>query len=105
MVKPICEDEKERREFLEVAKWSASFSTDEVYLTKTLAADVIEHVATTCFRSHPQETLAMLDDAKLAVTNNYRFDLVKARLHAAAGDLEKAVASAKVAKEAGSIHA
>jgi hypothetical protein len=105
MVQPICEDEKERKEFIETAKWSASFSTDEVYLTVTLAGDVIEHVATTCFRSHPDATLALLDEAKAAIPNTYRFDLVKARLHAAAGEMEKAVASAKLAKEAGSVHA
>ena len=105
LVKPICEDAKERKEFVETAKWSAAFSTGEVYLTKTLAGDVIEHVATTCFRSHPDATFALLDEAKAAIPDMYRFDLIRARLHATANQFEPALASAKLAKDAGSIHA
>lgn len=105
LVKPLCEDEKERRDFLETAAWSASLSSKDLYITKTLAADTIEHVATTCFRSHPEATMAFLGQAKKKIPGTYRFDLVRARLAAAAGDLETAAKAARAAKEAGSIHA
>ncbi len=105
LVKPICEDESERAAFIATAKWSASFSSTEVYETKTLAGDVIEHVATTCFRDHPKETFALLDEAKAAIPDMVRFDLIRARLAATSGDFETALASAQVARAAGSIHA
>lgn len=105
LVKSICEDAGERKAFLETAAWSASLSSEDLYITKTLAADTIEHVATTCFRSHPETTLAMLDQAKAKIPGTYRFDLVRARLTAAAGDLTSAAKAAEAARAAGSIHA
>lgn len=105
LVKPICTDAKERKEFLDVAKWSVSFSTEENQLPTNLAADTFEHVATSCFRTEPEAALQLLDEAAKFLGRQKRLDVIRARLLAARGDLEAALAASKAAADAGSVHA
>jgi hypothetical protein len=105
LVEPICTDEKERKDFIEVAKWSAAFSHDKETLPTVLAIDTIDHVATSCFRNHPEAAFDVLARAKESVPDKYRYDQIAARLHAAGGDLDLALKEAKAAADGGSIHA
>jgi hypothetical protein len=105
LVEPICTNEKERTDFVDVAKWSASFSHDKETLPTVLALDTIDYVATSCFRNHPEAAFDLLKRAKAAVPDKYRYELIAARLYAAAGKLDDAMQAAKTAADAGSIHA
>ncbi len=104
LVAPVCTDSAAREDFLEVAEWSTSFSTEENYLPTQLAIDTIEHVATACFRTGPDGALALLEGAEKFVTSP-RLDVIRARLLAAREDFAGAEAAARRAMEAGSIHA
>ncbi|MEQ9504504.1 MAG: hypothetical protein RIT81_47035 [Deltaproteobacteria bacterium] len=104
LVRPVCVDEQERKEFLEVAKWSTSFSSEENYLPTQLAIDTIEHVATACFRSDPEGALALLTGAE-AFVQSPRLDVIRARLLAAREDFAEAEKAARRALEGGSVHA
>jgi hypothetical protein len=105
LVEPICTDEKERAEFVEVAKWSASFSIGQDRLPAVLALDTIEHVATSCARNYPAPALDLVTRAKAAIPDPYRHDLILARLKAAAGDLAGGLDAARTAMAGGSVHA
>lgn len=105
LVEPICSSPAERKDFVEVAKWSASFSRGPDTLPTVLALDTIEHVATSCFRNTPEAAFDLLEQAKAAVPDPHRYDLVTARLRAAAGELDQALVPARRAAAAGSIHA
>lgn len=104
LVEPVCKDEKERAEFVEVAKWSASFSIGQDRLPQVLALDTIEHVATSCARTYPAEALDLVTRSRV-IPDDYRHDLIEARLKAAAGDLEGGAKAARAAMAGGSIHA
>lgn len=106
LVAPLCTDPAERKALLEAARWSVSYSSDENYLPTTLALDLLEHVATTCFRHDPavaEELLA--GGAELLPKEKVRFDVIRARFLATAGKLDEAEAAAQRAVEAGSVHA
>lgn len=105
LVEPICRDEKERAEFVDVAKWSSSFSIGHDTLPTVLALDTIEHVATSCARNFPEAALDLIARAKTAVPDPYRYELIFARIKAADGELQPALEAATKAKDAGSIHA
>lgn len=105
LVAPICSDERERREFIEVARWSASFSIGQDTLPTVLALDTIEHVATSCFRSAPEAAFDLLRRAKEAVPDPYRIEILTARLRASRGEFDAALEQARAAAAAGSVHA
>lgn len=105
LVKPVCTDEAERDAFLEVAKWSTSFSDEENFLPTELAVDTIEHVATACFRTEPDAALDLLTKAAAFVEGTPRLDVIRARLLAARGDFADALAASKAAVANGSVHA
>jgi hypothetical protein len=106
LVAPVCSDPKERQQLLEAARWSVSFSSDENYLPTTLALDLLEHVATTCFRHDPAVAEALLaGGAEILPKEKIRFEVIRARFLAATGKLDEAQAAAQRAAEAGSIHA
>lgn len=105
LVEPLCSSEKERVDFVEVAKWSSSFSIGHDTLPTVLALDTIEHVVTSCARTELPAALDLLARAKAAVPDPYRYELIFARIKAANGELEAALTAARAAKDAGSIHA
>jgi hypothetical protein len=105
LVVPICSDLKERTDFVDVAKWSSSFSVDMQTLPTVLALDTIEHVATSCFRTSPDAAFDLIEKARAAIPDPYRYELMIARLKAASGDLDAALKASKTAAAAGSIHA
>jgi hypothetical protein len=105
LVEPICTNEKERADFVEVAKWSSSFSIGHDTLPTVLALDTIEHVATSCARNYLDAAHDLLARAKAVVPDPYRYELITARIKAANGELAPALEAAKKAKDAGSIHA
>lgn len=105
LVEPVCTSEPERIELVDVARWSSSFSVGHETLPTVLALDTLEHVATACARNYPAAAYDLLDRAKAAIPDPYRFELVRARLLAAEGKLTEALVAAKAAAQAGSVHA
>lgn len=105
LVEPVCTDAKARADFIDVARWSASFAHDTEMEPQILALDTVEYVATSCSRNYPDAALEIIDAAKKAVPDPARFAVIGARLRAASGDLPGALAAAKAAAETGSIHA
>ena len=105
LVHPVCEDPDARRDFLEVAKWSASYSDDDNRRTIVLVIDTLEYVATACFRTSAEGTLALLDGADAFLPGEPRLSVLRARLYATAGRLSDALAAARSAADGGSVHA
>ncbi len=105
LVHPVCADDRERQAFVDVARWSASFSSDDDRTTAVLVIDTVEHVATACFAAHPQPTLALLDQVDGFLPREPRLAALRARLLATRGRLEEALSSAQAAIDAGSAHA
>lgn len=104
LVAPVCTDPAARKDFLEVAQWSTSYTSKDNYLPTELAIDTIEHVATACFRTGPDAALDLLEGAE-AFVKSPRLDVIRARLLAARDDFEPAEAAARRAMEGGSVHA
>ena len=105
LVHPLCTDAAAREDFIDVARWSASFSDEENRRTAILALDTIEYVATVCFDASPDGTLALLDSVDAFLPREPRIFALRARLYAAEGRLEDALEAAKAAVAAGSVHA
>ena len=105
LVHPVCTDPAARADFLDVARWSAGFSSGEDRRTIVLAIDTLEYVATACFRTDADGTLALLDGAETFLPGEPRLSILRARLYATSGRLDDALAAAKTAAAAGSIHA
>lgn len=105
VVHPVCVDDDARREFLEVAEWSASFSEGDQKLTVLLAIDTLEYVATTCFSTNPEGALALLDGAQAFIPDEPRLAIIRARLYQADGRLQDALRAVDGAVRAGSVHA
>ncbi|MEM7678350.1 MAG: hypothetical protein AAF449_20345 [Myxococcota bacterium] len=105
LVHPVCTNPAEQADFLNVAKWSVSFSDDDNRRTAVLAIDTLEYVATACFRTDAAGTLTLLEKAESFLPAEPRLAALRARLHAAAGDLDRALTAAQTASKNGSIHA
>lgn len=105
LVEPICRDAAERTAFVEVARWSASFSIGHDRLPTVLALDTLEHVATSCARNYPAEARELVERARVAIPDPHRHALILARLLAAEGKLAEAAVEADAAASAGSVHA
>ena len=105
LVHPICVEDAARKDFLDVARWSASFSDDDNKRTIVLVVDTLEYVATACFGTDAEGTLALLNGAQAFLPNESRLEILRARLLAAGGDLDAALKSAETAAQAGSVHA
>ncbi|MEO1336011.1 MAG: hypothetical protein AAFV29_10220, partial [Myxococcota bacterium] len=99
LVHPVCTDTAEQTAFLDVAKWSVSFSDDENRRTAVLAIDTLEYVATACFRTDAAKTLTLLAQANAFLPDEPRLAALRARLHAAAGDLDRALEAAQAAAD------
>lgn len=106
LVVSVCSDPGERERFVESFAWSVSFATEEATLVEQLALDVLEHVSTSCARTDPEAAMELLTLAQPHVKHDRaRLQILRARLAAVTGDLERAESAAKAAVEAGSIHA
>ncbi len=106
LVLPLCSEPKEREGFLETAAWSASFAEKDYRMVEVLAAEVIEHVATTCLRIDPAVSLELVEGGKKAVPGQLaRFSVMEARFRATTGDLAGARIAAERARALGSFHA
>lgn len=105
LIAPICAEEKARAEFVDTAVWSVSFAKDEDRLTEMLAEDVFEQVSAVCLRTQPKAAFDLLARGEKAMPQLRRLPVLRARLHAVAGDLEAAEAAARAAMATGSVHA
>ncbi len=107
LVDPVCRDPEIRARL--VADAAAWVNVREEPQDRAWAAmktiDTLEHVATSCFRNLPEGAYALLDAARKVIPDRYRFDVIEARLSAAAGDHPRALAASRRAREAGSVHA
>ncbi len=107
MVKSICDGDARRGRLVDDAETMVASGVDDDTKARQRrsAIAVVDHVATACWRTTPTVAYSLLDDARPRLNAEKQLSLVAARLRAAAGELDKALAHTKVAREAGSIHA
>lgn len=102
VVAEICGDDAAQDELVEHA---FMVSGNNLGGSAQAAADVIEHVATSCLRERPEAALRILDRASARLAHKGRFEIVRARFFATTGKLDAALEAAKRARELGVHHA
>jgi len=102
---PVCSKGPEREAFFETAAWSVEQSEGTDQLTKVLAVDVFEFVATACARTSLDGAWSLLDRARELIPDDPQLDVVSARLAAAHERFDVAAEAARRARDGGSEHA
>lgn len=101
-VGPLCTSPELRAAFLRDTQGALGREGPE---SRRAAEDVVEYVATACFRTNPGSGLVILAEAALAIPSPTRWDVLRARLLAADGRSVEARPFAEAAMNAGSVHA
>lgn len=101
-VSGICADAAQRATFLADAQATVAAEGPE---SRRLAEDVVEHVATACFRGASEVALELVAQAAERVPSPARWDVLRARFLAADGRSTEARPFAEAAMKGGSVHA
>lgn len=104
LVRPLCTDEAVQDDFLQTARWSVGYGSQEFYLPIKLAIEVLEHVTSVCMRTSETGTMRLLRTASDFLAGDPRYHILIARALATADRLDEASVAAKKAVELGSAH-